>query len=78
MGGSYRMLLLGPDAAGDRAEDGEGGKGTGETWCLLGGAAVYVSPEMRLGMSRSFGVRPARMTLSELAMHSMMSGWGAG
>ncbi|CAL1711009.1 unnamed protein product [Somion occarium] len=41
-----------------------------------GMADWYVSPEMRLGMSRSLGVRPARITLSDVAMHSMMSSQG--
>jgi len=37
------------------------------------GAAAYVSVFTRFGMSRNLGVSPARITLSELAMHSMMS-----
>ena len=45
----------------------------GSTTCLDEGEAVYVRFEMRLGISRSLGVNPARMTLSELAMHSMHS-----
>ena len=43
------------------------------TTCLDGREALYVRFEMRLGISRSLGVSPARMTLSELAMHSMHS-----
>ena len=40
--------------------------------CLDEGV-VYVRFEMRLGISRSLGVNPARTRLSELAMHSMHS-----
>ena len=50
------------------------GNETGSTTCFEGGAALYVRVVMRLGTSRGLGVRPARTTLSELAMHSIMSG----
>ena len=50
--------------------------GLGSTRCLDEGEAVYVRFEMRLGISRSLGVNPARMTLSELAIHSMQSVMG--
>ena len=54
-------------------EDGENERlGLGSTTCL-DGEAVYVRFETRLGISRSLGVSPARMTLSELAMHSIHS-----
>ena len=46
----------------------------GFTTCLEDGAGLYVRQATRLGTSRSLGVRPARMTLSEFAIHSMMSG----
>lgn len=45
----------------------------GSTTCLDEGEAVYVRFEMRLGISRSLAVNPARMTQSELAIHSMHS-----
>lgn len=32
-----------------------------------------MSIETRVGTSRSFGVKPARTTLSDVAMHSMIS-----
>ena len=38
-----------------------------------GGEGRYVSISHRVGTSLNFGVRPARTTLSEHAMHSMQS-----
>ena len=61
IGGSYNV------------ETEDWGTERGSTTCLDEGEAMYVRFEMRLGISRSLGVNPARMTLSELAMHSMHS-----
>ena len=61
MGGSYKV------------EEDEAEKLCGATTCLEAGAELHVNPEMRLGTSRCLRVSPARMTLSEFAMHSMQS-----
>ena len=40
-------------------------KALGCTACFVPGPGTYVKPSTRLGISRSLGVSPARMTLSE-------------